>query len=227
MVIAPKWRELPTQLIREIGKQIGFKAWRREIAPILRRSAGISDAVLLGVLFDYVDLLRERNGFSPVLIHPAPAELTVEFIAKKLIEAVMLGQEGCCKSLAGHFSECAVCRLTLVMAAEHFLDALARLVEIRGEEFYVRLVLVTMKEVVELAADSLPPEEELSGSSDPAFWDNFHEFLNSELKAVYQRGEVGRRPFPELVREAAYRAAGLSEMLGHAAENKPKNPSDN
>lgn len=223
-----RWKDLPTELIRAVGRKIGFKPWERAKADALDNSNELSSDALYGLLLRYLDFWRGRVKKMPLeLSLAAPRDLSVEMLANALVRIAILVKD-CNKPAKDrrkpeHFARCPYCQLRLLGDLEIFLDSVVNHLGSKDDgSFYHRLALPLMM----LLGEVPPPAPALAiievASPDPAMLDNFKVAFDREMAEAMKSGEgMSKEKFEKIVK----RATALANVVTYGP--RPDDPSTN
>ncbi|OGB74110.1 hypothetical protein A2V68_02130 [candidate division Kazan bacterium RBG_13_50_9] len=222
------WKDLPTELIRAVGRKISFEPWEEAEAEALPNGGKLSSDALYGLLLRHLEFWRGRVKEMPLELSSAtPRNLSVEMLANALVRITILVKDGNkpAKDRRGpeHFARCLRCQLRLLHSLEFFLESIEDYLSPSREPhtFYHLLALP----LIALLSEISPPLPALVIrviSPDPALLGNFQVAFDQEMaEAIKAGGELSK----EKLRQMVEKASALAGMITYFP--KPEDPSNN
>lgn len=151
----PKWQDLPTQLIRAVGRIISYPPWQEAFARKIRKAEVITDQTLYALVRHHADQVRKGCKQFPLELSPrVPTGFTVENLAKILVRIVILEEGGNKPEREriepSHFASCPICRFQLLRHLDIFVMTAS------DEEcpFYTHIAGPLRKEIAQLIRES-------------------------------------------------------------------------
>ncbi|OGB75132.1 hypothetical protein A2810_00660 [candidate division Kazan bacterium RIFCSPHIGHO2_01_FULL_49_10] len=217
-----RWVDLPTELIRAVGRTVGFDPWKKAVVRPLRNGQGMTGGALYSLLLRYLDDCK-RGGEIPLeLSVAAPLNFSVESLAKILVRIAILIKDG---------NKLAKDRRRPEQFAEHpsdlygllcVLDAFLYGVEQYGGEagtFYHELAYRLIMPMEDTSSSDSTWVVEITLPADPVLLGNFEVAFIYEVRQAIKAGE---ELSGDKVQRIANRAAAMADLI--TCSPKPENP---